>query len=217
MKKENQYKKYSIRLWSDNERKILLEMFCDNYTTTICKMLNRSYGSVSSQSRLMGLKKSDSFMKMELQKQADRLKIVGVANQYKKGRDPENKGKPMSKELYDKCKPTMFKKGNNPHNTKYDGHERISKDGYVEVRIRKGKYDLKHRLVWKELNGDIPKGFIVVFKDKNKTNIVIENLELISFEENMKRNTIQRYPGELKSTIRLINKLKRTINAKEQN
>ena len=57
MKKEKQHKKYSRRIWSDNERKILLEMFCDNYTSTICKILNRSYGSVSSQSLLMGLKK----------------------------------------------------------------------------------------------------------------------------------------------------------------
>lgn len=94
-------------------------------------------------------------------------------------------------------------------------HERISKDGYVEIRIRKGKYVLKHRHVWEQANGKVPKGYIVVFKDRNQNNIVVENLELISREENMQRNTIHRFPYELKSTIRLVNKLKRTINEKQ--
>jgi len=205
------------RLWSEQERQIMISMFSNNYTDDVCKILNRSYHSVCSQSNLMGLKKSDSFRKMELQRQADRLKVAGEKFRYKKGREPENKGKPMSNQLYNKCKGTMFKKGNEPHNTNYDGHERISKDGYTKIRISKGKYVLKHRLIWEQTNGKIPKGFIVVFKDRNQQNITIENLELISREENMQRNTIHRFPAELKSTIRLVNKLKRNINAKEQN
>ncbi len=154
-------------------------------------------------------------MKMELERQADRLRIVGVKSRYNKGQEPENKGKPMSKDLYEKCKPTMFKKGNEPHNTNYDEHERLSKDGYIEIRIRKGKYVLKHRHIWEQSNGKVPKGFIVVFKDRNHQNITLENFELISREENMQRNTIHRFPAELKSTIRLVNKLKRTINEKQ--
>lgn len=31
------------RLWSEDERKIMNEMFADNYTETICQILNRSY------------------------------------------------------------------------------------------------------------------------------------------------------------------------------
>jgi hypothetical protein len=57
----------------------------------------------------------------------------------------------------------------------------------------------------------------VVFKDGNQLNCIIENLECISNAELMQRNTIHRFPAELKSTIRLVNKLKRNINAKEQN
>jgi len=203
------------RFWSDDERKILSEMFADNYTETICKILNRSYRSVCSQATLMGLKKSEAFMKRELERQADRLRIVGVKSRYQKGRKPENKGKPMPKEVYEKVKRTMFKKGHEPHNTNYDGHERLSKDGYIEIRIRKGRYVLKHRHVWEQANGKVPKGYIVVFKNRDPKNIVLENLELISREENMQRNTIHRFPTELKSTIRLVKKLKRTINEKQ--
>lgn len=163
----------------------------------------------------MGLKKSEAFMKMELERQAERIRMVGVQSRYHKGREPENKGKPMPKEVYEKVKRTMFKKGNKPHNTKYDGHERISKDGYAEIRVRLGKYVLKHRHIWEQANGKVPTGYIVVFKDRNPNNIVLDNLELISREENMLRNTIHRFPAELKSTIRLVNKLKRTINEKQ--
>ena len=116
------------RLWSDDERKILSEMFADNYTETICKILNRSYRSVCSQSFLMGLKKSDAFMKMELEKQAERLKIVGIAGRYAKGRTPENKGKKMPNDVYEKVKHTMFKKGQLPHNSYNDWVEVLRAD-----------------------------------------------------------------------------------------
>lgn len=205
------------RVWTENEKEILLQMFPDNYTKDVCLALKRSYSSVSAQAYLMDLKKSESFRNMELAKQAEKLKLAGLKYRYKKGREPENKGKPMNRELYDKCKPTMFKKGRIPHNTNYDGHERQCKDGYTEIRISPGKYVLKHRHIWEKSNGKIPIGYIVVFKDRNKENLSLENLQLISREENMHRNTIQRFPAELKSTIRLVKKLNRSINAKEQN
>ena len=208
-------RKYIRRLWTEKECEVMISMFADNYTIDICKILNRTYGSICSQAKIMNLKKSDEFRSMELQKQADRLKIAGAKFRYAKGREPENKGKPMSKELYDKCKPTMFKKGNEPHNTCFDGYERISRDGYIEVRIRKGKYVAKHRHLWEQLNGKLPKGYILIFKDRNQQNTSLDNLELISREENMRRNTIHRFPNELKKTIRLINKLKKTINEKQ--
>jgi|LakMenEpi03Aug12_release.lakeMendotaPanAssembly.Ray.scaffolds.fasta_scaffold609731_1 actin-related protein len=210
------------RLWSDDERKIMSEMYADNYTETICNILNRSYCSVSNQAFLMGLKKSNDFMKMELEKQAERLKIVGVAGRYKKGREPENKGKQMPKELYEKVKRTMFKKGQIPHNSYNDWNEvlRTDKTGkkYWLIKLpNERKLKPKHIWLWETKNGKVEKGFNVVFKDGNQLNCIIENLECISNAELMQRNTIHRFPAELKSTIRLVNKLKRNINAKEQN
>ena len=210
-------KKSPRRYWTEEERKIMTDMFADTYTSDICRLLNRSYSSVSAQASIMGLKKSESFMEIELCRQAQRLRVVGVKSRYKKGRTPENKGKPMPKEVYEKLKHTMFKPGREPHNTHYDGHERTNQDGYIEVRIRKGKYVLKHRYVWEQANGKIPNGMIVVFKDRNPNNICLENLELISQVENLQRNTIHRFPPELKRTIRLLGKLKRTINNEKQN
>lgn len=69
-----------------------------------------------------------------------------------------------------------------------------------------------HSLIWEEAHGEIPPGHLVVFRDRNTKNIAIDNLELVSRAENMRRNTIHRYPPELKSTIRQLSKLKRAIS-----
>ena len=91
-------------------------------------------------------------------------------------------------------KETRFKKGNLPHNTKHDGAISIrtdSKSGipYKYIRIAKAKWVLLHRYVWEQYNGQIPKGYIIRFKDGDTLNCAISNLECISRRENMKRNT----------------------------
>lgn len=222
MQRKKSKKHTTRRFWSDNERSILLSMFPDNYTESICKLLNRSYCSVSNQAFLMGLKKSDSFMKMELEKQAERLRVVGLSGRYKKGREPENKGKRMPIDVYERCKGTMFKKGQMPHNSYKDWTEVLRSDksdkNYWLIKLpNERKLKPKHIWLWETKKGKIKNGFNVVFKDGNTTNCIIDNLECISDAELMKRNTIHRLPSELKSTIRLVKKLKRTINAKEQN
>jgi len=210
------------QLWSEHERQVLIEMFADNYTETICSKLNRSYGSVSSQSFIMGLKKSDEFMKMELQRQAVRLRTSGKQHRYTKGSIPSNKGKKMSDEVYEKVKSTMFKKGHVSHNAYDEWHEVLRKDkcgkNYWMIKLP-GERKLKYKHIWlyECKYGKVKKGFNVAFKDGNQLNCTIENLECISNADLMKRNTIHRFPKELKSTIRLVNKLKRTINGKEQN
>lgn len=206
----------SCKRWTNHERQILIDLFADNYTNDICKILNRSYSSVASQSYLLGLKKSEKFMEMELQKQSERLKKVGEKSRFKKGQYAHNKGKPMSKNVYDKIKHTFFKKGNIPHNAKFDGYETLSK-GYVEVRISQGHYEKKHRHIWMQHYGEIPENHIIIFKDKNRFNFDIDNLEMISIAENMKRNTITRFPPELRKAIHLIKKIKQKAYAKEQN
>lgn len=73
---------------------------------------------------------------------------------------------------------TRFKKGHQPHNTKYLGHERIGSDGYVWISIE-GKnpytgcdrhYVQKHRRAWEQANGPIPDGHCLKCIDGDKTN-----------------------------------------------
>jgi hypothetical protein len=164
----------------------------------------------------LGLKKDPTFRREELNRQADRLRSLGTPGRFKKGFSPPNKGQKLTQEIYDKVKPTMFKKGQRPANWKPDGSERIDKDGYAMVKVN-GKFILKHKHVWELVNGPMPKGHAVVFKDRNKFNFNIENLECITREQLMLRNTIHNYPSEIVGAIKILANLKKKINAKEQN
>ena len=204
------------RFWNEAERKILIELYPDHSAVFIGKKLNRSVTSIYSQAYLLNLKKSDEYMKIALQRKAENLKIVGKNYRYKKGQKPMNYGQKMSKELYEKCKVTFFATGHSPHNEKHDGYERIdNKDGYVHVRISKGKFKLKHRIIWEKEYGPIPKGYVIVFKNGNKYDFDINNLEMISMAENMERNRITKYPKEIYDAIKLKNKLKNLIHEKQ--
>lgn len=111
---------------------------------------------------------------------------------FKKGHVPANKGKKMPKHVYQKAKPTMFKKGNKPANTKKKGDISIRKDSkgrpYKYIKVSDGNWPLLHRYLWKKHHGAIPKGHIVVFKDGDSLNCTIDNLELITKAENVRRN-----------------------------
>jgi hypothetical protein len=210
------------RIWLDRERELMKQLFAFTYTETLAQMLKRSYTSVCSQAHLMGLKKSESFMQAELAKQAQRLSTSGVAHRYAKGHVPANKGQKMTKDLYQKIQSTMFQKGREPHNALAPGEEVLRTDSkgkqYWMIKVPgETKLKYKHVWLWETQHGTVAKGYNIIFVDGNPLHCVLENLACISNAELMKRNTIHRFPTELKSTIRLVSKLNKTIkNAKKQ-
>ncbi len=105
---------------------------------------------------------------------------------------------------------TSFKKGNKPHNWKPIGSSRISKDGYVEVKISEPKtWAQLHVIIWQAANGPIPDGHCVVFKDMDKANVCLNNLELITRNENLQINRLRcsSRPQEIRPVARTIGKL----------
>lgn len=110
---------------------------------------------------------------------------TGRTGQFKKGQAPQNKGKKMPPEVYEKCKGTMFKRGNIPKNHRSVGSERITRDGYIEIKVEEpNKWTLKHRYIWEQEHGKIPDSHILIFRDNDKTNIVLDNLLMISRSQN---------------------------------
>lgn len=198
--------------WTDEEKRIVAEMYPNYCASEIAERLGRSLSGVYNQAQAMGLK-APREKKVRLGKiGADHPKAV--ASRFQKGHIPENKGKKMAPEVYEKVKGTMFKAGHSPVNHRPVGSERITKDGYIEIKVAEpGKWRLKHRVVWEEANGPIPPGYNVQFRNKNKEDLRLENLYLISRGEQMgTENSIHaRYPEELKKVIRLKGAIKRQI------
>lgn len=194
----------------------ILKLYPHDYSSNIAKKFGVGVNTVYNLAFINKVKKSDEFHKMEMGRQAERLKIVGVKTRIKKGTIPPNKGYKMPEYIYEKVKVSFFTKGSIPYNTKFDGYERIdSKDGYVYVRISKGKFVLKHRWLWEQHNGKIPAGYIIKFINGDRYDIRIDNLKMVTRQENMETNRVTKYPKEIQQIIKLNNKLKKKINEKQ--
>ena len=88
-----------------------------------------------------------------------------------------------------KANKTSYKKGNETWNTLRVGTEKIDGDGYVYVKIGDpNKWKAKHRIIWEEHYGKIPKGYKLIFLDNNKLNVTLENLAIVSDSEEIGLN-----------------------------
>ena len=203
-----------------NINDIIRERFPNERTQDLADELGLTYYQLANKAFKMGLKKSEEF-KMSDKSGRHNLIEGGKPFRYPKGHTPFNKGKKMSPELYEKCKVSMFKKGNRPDNWKPDGTivQRVDKTGrvYKYYKIKDSYWILYHHKVWRDYNGPIPPKHVVSFKDGNSMNCDISNLELITMAENAIRNSIQRFPQEVQQIIKLNAKLKKKINGKKQN
>ncbi len=74
-----------------------------------------------------------------------------------------------------------FEKGHVPHSQNFIGHERLNKDGYVEISVAEPnpfsrsdqsdrRYVLKHKRLWEAENGPVPEGHCLKCIDGDKTN-----------------------------------------------
>lgn len=105
---------------------------------------------------------------------------------YPKGAVPWNK----DKKGYMGANATSFKKGQTPKNHRPVGSERITKDGYIQVKIAEPRtWRLKHIVVWEAANGNLPKGHCIRILDGDRTNCHIDNLICISRGANATSNT----------------------------
>ena len=183
-----------------------------HYPTTpigeMSKHLGRTTQAISTKASALNLKRPIEFIKKQLS--------AGSKYRFKKGNSPHNKGKKWSEYMDEsevqKALTTCYKKGHLPSNTKEDGAitTRRDKSGryYKYIRVSVGKWIPYHVYLWEQNYGKIPKGHAVVFKDNNSLNCELTNLECISRTELMNRNTIHRYPIELKRTIKLLKNVK---------
>jgi len=114
---------------------------------------------------------------------------TGKTGRFLKGQISHNKGKKMPPDLYEKCRGTMFKEGQIPVNHKPVGSERLTKDGYYEIKVAEPNvWKLKHRVIWEEANGPIPRGHVVIFLDSNSLHCELDNLMMISQSTNARLN-----------------------------
>ena len=197
---------YSNNPYTKEKEDYLIKNYANTRNRDLAEILNVTEGSIQGRAFKLGLKKCPEFM--------ERCSSVSY---FKKGHIPYSKGKKqtefMSPEAIERTKATRFQKGSLPFN--YKGGEHLTKDGYIMKSLGESKKILKHKYVWENKNGKIPKGYCLWFKDGDRTNCSIENLELISQCENMLRNSKYNYPREVIPSMILVNKVKKQLNTIE--
>lgn len=191
------------KYWTEEETEELIKNYSDVLTIELAKRFNCDAKQIYNKAKRLNLHKSPAYLK----KYGGQFIYSNVATQFKKGQPAWNKGK---KGLQIGGVKTQFKLGRLPHNTKPIGF-RSYRDGYLVEKTASG-FEFVHKLLWIEHNGPIPPGMFVVFKDRNRANICIENLEVITRVEHIMRNHIQNLPAELKEVIHLKSSLTRKIN-----
>ena len=209
------------RPWTPEEDQYMREHYPDELGNDVAKALRRPMSLMYQRARILGLKKSEFFKLSEFSGRLNGKQ--GRNNWFPKGHVPANKGKKMLPGQYEKCKATMFRKGNNPQNHKLVGtiSERSNyKRGstYMYIKIAEPRtWVMLHRYNWENVYGPIPRGMNLVFKDGDFRNCQVENLELITNDELMRRNTIHnRYPEDLKKAIMTLGALKRKVREYEE-
>jgi hypothetical protein len=208
------------RLWNAVDEVLLLARYPHEPTRTIARELRRSLTAVYARAFMLGLTKSAEYLASPDACRLRRGDNVGAACRFQKGHVPANKGLRRPGWARGRMKETWFRKGERSGVAvrlyQPIGTERISKDGY---RQRKTNDDLPlqarwrsvHVLLWEEKHGPVPKGHAIVFRNGDKGDIRLDNLQCISRAELMARNTLHNLPKPLVETIYLLGALNRQI------
>jgi len=197
--------------WTAAEEDILRRRYPDEVASVLADELGRAVHSIHRKASQLGLRKSDEFFSG---KSCSRWNgSQGKNCRFTKGHEPWNKG---LRGVATGGHATRFKPGSKPQNWLPIGSLRLSQEGYLQRKVTDTGYPPRdwigvHILLWAEAHGPVPEGHCLSFRDGNKQHIALDNLELITRAERMRRNTIHRYPPELKDAIRTLGRLKRAI------
>jgi hypothetical protein len=212
------------RLWSESDDARLRREYPDTPTAVLARELKRSLAATYNRAKSLGLTKSAAYLESPAACRLRRGDHVGAGTRYGKGHVPANQGLRRPGWFAGRMKVSQFKKGSRPHTWVPIGTEVFDRDGYhkrkvSDDRTRPSRFNWKfvHALVWEQAHGPVPVNHAVAFKNGDKSDTRIENLELITRSALMKRNTVHNLPLPLKQTIHLLGQLTRRIREKSEN
>lgn len=193
-------KNRAFHIWSEEEKEYLKKITPGHHYNEIQELMNKKF-------------KLD-FTIDQIKGAIGRYKLsTGITGQFNKGHTPTNKG--IKGVIYEGCKKTWFKKGEESINHRPLGSERINVYGYIEIKVAEPhKWKLKHRVVWEEHNGPIPKNHNVIFGDGDKSNLDINNLILVSKKQllTLNKNNLIQNDADLTRTGLIIADIYNQIN-----
>ncbi len=227
--------------WTEEQIDVLKDQYpVIHDVRLLCSAFGKTYKAIKSKAKVLQLKRivppptlgktratasddqyiKDNYLKINLTAIARHL---GYSETLVKGRmkflnlvTPKEIKDRFRAEAIAKTRATRFYKGHLPHNTKTDFEITVRADNrgvkYKFIRIRLGNWTPLHRYRWEQANGMIPPKMKLIFKDGDTMNCDIENLELLTPGQLMKRNSYHNYPKPIAEMVQLRGALNRKIN-----
>lgn len=213
------------RVWEPSDDALLIACYADEPNDVLARVLRRTIHAVYARADKLHLHKSAAYLASPHACRLRRGDNVGAAFRYPKGHVPANKGQRRPGWGPGRMKDTQFKKGE-ATNWMPVGSTRLV-DGYVYRKISDVRnvpwtvnWKPENVLVWEAAHGPVPSGHALAFKNGDRTDVRLDNLELISRRELMRRNSVHNLPKPLAETVQLLGALNRQIrrktDAKEQ-
>jgi HNH endonuclease len=218
------------RAWSKREEAKLRKLYPTRKTSEVARIIGRSLCATNQWAFKLGLHKTAEYKARALKEcgEVAAQRPAAIRSRFPKGLVPANKGlrRPGYSIGRGRMRSTQFKPGQRSRNWLPIGGLKVV-DGYLYVKISdipekvSGKksgsspnWKLLHHKVWEDAgNPRITfRTHALAFKDRNRTNCALENLELITRRELRLRNSIHRiYPADLKLAINALGALKRKL------
>jgi hypothetical protein len=208
------------RLWNPEDDALLVARYPHARTSAIARALRRSLVAVYARAHNLGLAKSKEYLASVDACRLRRGDNVGKASRFRKGHVPANKGLRRPGWAPGRMSETWFRRGERScvavRLYKPIGTERVSKDGYLERKVNDGlplqaRWRAVHLVEWEAVHGRVPKGHALTFRNGNRRDIRLDNLQLITRRELMARNTVHNLPRPLAQTVQLLGALNRQI------
>lgn len=224
-------KAYVRRPWAQDEVDLVREKYADRPTREIAAALWRCVGQVYQKAGALGLRKSAAFFASPesgiLRRGEQRPEAI--PHQFPKGHVPANKGLRRPGWAPGRMRETQFRRGQRSgaaaRNWRAVGTVLADPEGYLRIKVREAEHGkestgfgnvkvwpLYSRYLWEQANGPIPAKHIVAFRDGDRQNCVLDNLQLMSMADNARRNHWKnRLPPDLAQVIMLTGAIKRKL------
>ena len=211
------------RRWLPEEDALLRALYPDSPTATIARRLGRTLSATYMRAKELGLRKSAAYLASPAACRLRRGDNVGARTRFQKGHPPANKGiKRPPGWAPGRMRETQFRKGQRGWNWRPVGSERLV-EGYLYTKISDQRHVPwtrnwmpTHVMLWEQHNGPLRPGHAVAFKNGDRTDVRLDNLECISRRELMARNTVHNLPKPVAEAVQLLGVLRRKLNRRSR-
>ena len=203
--------------WTAADIATLRRLYPHHSTQHCAEALGCTVHRINAKAYKLGLQKSPAWLATPGAGRIAKGERRGVASEFKPGHASWNKG--IHYTAGGRSVETRFKPGQ--VSARWDaeiyivGALRINTDGELEIKTAPGprQWVRLARYTWETERGPIPKGMIVAVRDDDRHNCAdVNNLELLTRAQLMRRNTVHNLPKPLAQLVQLRGALVRKIN-----